>query len=310
MRFIYCILSLLLIQQLSILGNRNNDLSNGEVIGYEPAPIYVKFQPWSLDKDKALSVPCSPSAACNIRYFYGYEIERTAIMLVDNNRKILLEVVPKSDCSGATVMFAQNMGFRYGVEYDGWPHHFRKKYLYPRCGKATPCMMYDPAWFRFKIVRNPFSRVVSGFIHIMRNSVLTKQYIPMKLRKTITFNQFLEHLSTLNDTELQRFGQGHCSFQSQPYERRLASNHAFTIYHAIVHAENPRPQLDAINAKLGSHFYLHNIIRKGPRRNAGQQNYVGSLPWWELKDHVPKDYGLFYSKYSIQLVEKIGRAHV
>lgn len=267
--------------------------------------IRIKHAPYKLDEKLAARVPCTPSPPCTTRYYYGYEIERTAMTLVDNRNKILMEIIPKADCSGATVMFAQNMGFRYGLEYDGWPHHFRKKYLYTRCGRATPCMMYDPSYFRFKVVRNPYSRVVSGFIHIMRAPLLLKNYVTEEQRKNWTFNDFLQVLQTLNETELQHYGQGHCSFQSQPFERRYYGQKHTTIYHAFVHAENSKEQLKAINEHLGTSFSLHNIIRQGATKNRYQKEYVGSMPWWQLKDRIPKDYGLFYSKYSKQIVEKV-----
>eukprot|EP01040_Poterioochromonas_malhamensis_P005391 gene5391-5784_t len=206
--------------------------------------IRIQQVPWSLNQTLASKVTCLSSPPCKIRYYLGYETERSAMMLVDNKNKILLEIVPKADCSGASVMFFQNVGFHYGVEYNGWPHHFRKKYFYNRCGRATPCMMYDTSYYRFKIVRNPFSRVVS------------------ENRKKITFNHFIEILKQLNNTELQHYGQGHCSYQSQPYERDNYGKKDIVIYHSYVHAEDSDHQLQQINQLIGSNFSLTNIIRE------------------------------------------------
>lgn len=306
----YLLLRMALIVLLFQVGKSSNNIEEEKPSHQNNNNNYNKIRiqqvPWSLNETLASKVTCVSSPPCKIRYYLGYEIERSAMMLVDNKNKILLEIVPKADCSGASVMFFQNIGFHYGVEYNGWPHHFRKKYFYNRCGRATPCMMYDPNYYRFKIVRNPFSRVVSGFIHIMRSPILIKQYIPLENRKKITFNHFIEILKQLNDTELQHYGQGHCSYQSQPYERDNYGKKDIVIYHSYVHAEDSDYQLEQINQFIGSNFSLTNIIREGVKKNTHYQNqYVGNVPWWKLKDRVPRDYGLFYNSYSKKLIEKV-----
>lgn len=216
-----------------------------------------------------------------------------------------MEMVPKADCSGATVMFAQNMGFRYGIEYSGWPHHFRKRYLYPRCGRATACMMYDSSWYRFKVVRNPYAKVVSGFIHIMNSRIPLPSITPQQ-KLNLTFNQFIDLLAIQNETSLQTFGMGHCKLQSQPFERKFyGSPNNITIYHKIVPIENAQVILDQINQQIGSHFHIDHIHRAGVKKTSHERFYRGDIPWSLLKEQIPKDYGLFYSPRTQKLVERI-----
>jgi hypothetical protein len=106
---IFLIIGLFLITSSnSVINNEKNE----EV-------VVIKHVAWTKDDSKLAKVNCVPSPACPNTSYYGYKVERTVMMLSDSKKKILMEIVPKADCSGATVMFLWNMGYRYNVEYSG-----------------------------------------------------------------------------------------------------------------------------------------------------------------------------------------------
>jgi hypothetical protein len=160
-------------------------------------------------------------------------------------------------------------------------------------------MFYAKDWFRFKVVRNPYARVISGFIHIMNTPRLRTLSIPVQKQLDITFEEFVTLLEGLSQDELQSYGQGHCSHQSQPFEREFyhKRDNSIIVYHEVVQVENPQETLGRINEITGSNFSLHTIHRVGTTKTNSVRSYVGDIPWNELKKKgIPKDYGCFYSK--------------
>lgn len=244
---------------------------------------------------------CKPIEKCDRYGIYGYTLDGYTV--IDTKRKILMEFTPKADCTAAVVAFFKGVGFEYGVDYKGWPHTFRDKYFNARCGRATPCMYYDPTWFRFKIVRNPFDRAVSSYVYIMKTPMLSK-FIPPNLTNA-SFEQFIEFLSNLRQDDLQEYAYRHASFQSQPYERYLYQQNNRSIFHEILKIENITESLQRIYKKTGI-LYDFNFIPKHFQKRTKIEKYVGNLSWSELLlQGVPMNYGYFYNSETKEKVANI-----
>eukprot|EP01040_Poterioochromonas_malhamensis_P008291 gene8291-8968_t len=242
--------------------------------------------------EAAQKVTCTSSTPCKYRTFYGMKVTPTS--LVDNERRILMEFSPKADCTAAIVMFLREMGFRYGIEFTGWPHTFRDKFFNAKCGKATPCVYYSQDWFRFKIVRNPWDRAVSSYIHVMKYPELREKVISPKDRQTLTFAKFVTLLEKLSPKELQGFAGAHSGLQSQPYER-LSYGTNVSVFHEIVQAENAEESLQRINRRLGTNYTKVFRGHHFAERRNDINHYVGNVPWNQLQDNIPSNYGLFYN---------------
>jgi hypothetical protein len=241
----------------------------------------------------ANQISCQNSTRCDLKTFRDMKITSTS--LIDNTHKILMEFSPKAACTSAIVMFTGHMGFRYGIEYTGWPHTFRDNYLIERCGRATPCMYESKEWFRFKIVRNPFDRAVSSYIHIMRYPVLRDKVVPRKDRTTLSFSKFLSLLEKISPKDMQGYAGAHGGYQSQPYERLFYGRADVVIFHEIIQTENPLPAIERINKRLGTNFTIGFKGHHHADRKEGLEKFVGNMSWSDLKDQIPKNYGLFYN---------------
>lgn len=241
----------------------------------------------------AHDVSCQNSSQCDLKTFRGMQITSTS--LVDNARKILMEFSPKAACTSAIVMFTSHMGFRYGIEYTGWPHSFRDNYFSEKCGRATACMYESKDWFRFKVVRNPFDRAVSSYIHIMRYPVLRDRVIPRKDRATLSFSKFINLLEKVPLKDMQGYAGAHGGYQSQPYERFYYGRSDITVFHEIVQTENPLPVIERINKRLGTNFTIGFKGHHHADRKEGLKKFFGDMSWNDLQSQIPKDYGLFYN---------------
>eukprot|EP01040_Poterioochromonas_malhamensis_P017041 gene17041-19495_t len=165
----------------------------------------------ALDKLKEC---VKPPSCTTYRGFYGYALDEYS--MVDTKRKILMEFSPKADCTAAVVAFLETSGYQQNDDYFGWPHIFRERYYDSRCGEATHCLYYDPTWFRFKVVRNPFDRAVSSYLYVMKTDWLN-EFLPAHIKRT-SFEGFINYLLTLSPDVFQYFCTRHAGPQSQYYE--------------------------------------------------------------------------------------------
>jgi hypothetical protein len=264
---------------------------HNESINIVPSTDFVKLVVLNIT-EQGKKVQCNSSATCKYKTFFGMRISRSS--MVDNKRKILMEFSPKADCTTFVALFLNDVGFRYGIEYTGWPHTFREEYYNKQCGKATPCMFYRPDWFRFKVVRNPFDRAVSSFIHIMKYPSLGEKIIPTKERTTLTFAKYVAILEKFPTKDLQGFAGAHGGLQSQPYERHYYRTNT-TVFHETVQAENPHETLERINRRLGTNFSAGFRAHHFAERNSAAKKFVGKTPWNLLANQIPASYGCFYN---------------
>ena len=201
-----------------------------------------------------LASMCDPGNKCSIQTING-DGPAYYYSMVDNRRKILMEFTPKADCTSAVVMFLESMGFEYGVHYKGWPHDFRIEFTYKHCGMSNWCMFFDPKWYKFKVVRNPYERAVSSYLHCMATKLLP-QYYQSSEYDNISFRDFLVFLSSLPPGVMQRLAGRHASYQTTKFEREYFYKYNKTMFDAIVKAENPSEALARINTEKNTNFRL------------------------------------------------------
>ena len=295
---------------MMIFAEEMNETIHKPVLRNQSTPLHPRLTLEELEKlvilnitEAGRQVQCQTSHRCDTKTYFGIRIPATSI--VDNKAKILMEFSPKAACTSAIVMFLNQTGYRYGIEYTGWPHTFRDQYYNPRCGRANACMYYDENWFRFKVVRNPWDRVVSSYIHIMTYKELREKFIPFKERNHLSFQKFIFLLEKMPSKDLQGFAGAHAGYQSHPYERilyqrRQQEGHSqaskYLVFHEIVQSENPLPALTRINQKLGTQFHLtFKAHHYADRKDQTQNRFVGNIPWPRLQSQIPRNYGLFYN---------------
>jgi hypothetical protein len=168
-----------------------------------------------------------------------------------------------------------------------------------QCGRASPCLYYRDDWFRFKVVRNPYDRAVSSFIHVMKYKELREKVVPLKDRTSLSFSRYVNILEKLSVRDLQGFAGAHGGLQSHSYER-VFYNSNVTVFHEIVQAENPVESLARINSKVGTNFSVGFRAHHYAERKGTVNRFVGNMPWNLLENQIPSNYGLFYN-YEIKL---------
>lgn len=85
--------------------------------------------------------------------------------LIDHKNKLIMGWTPKAGCTTSVMMFFEHMGLlEESLKIDGWSHTYREqifKHQYP-CYKEN---LFEPSYRLFKVVRCPYARAVSSFIH-------------------------------------------------------------------------------------------------------------------------------------------------
>jgi hypothetical protein len=249
---------------------------------------------------------CYPSPPCPRKSFTN--TDRVSAAIPDNERKILLEYSPKADSTSSTVMFFEEMGFKYGNHYSGFPHIFRQEYFNVKCGTVTPCMYTDRSWFRFKITRNPYDRAPSSFIHCFRTYLVHSVWTKERMDE-LSFYDFLLHLKKLPKPVFENAYGGHAGLQSSRYEREMYTK-GVHLFHEIVQCEDPLPAISRINAKRGTHYVLNFTSKHFVKRNENVHHFLGKTPWKELKNNIPEDYGCFYNQEIKDLVTELYYADI
>ncbi len=253
-------------------------------------------------KQKLTAICRRPDQCNSTDGVFGFDIDDCSV--IDANRKILMEFTPKASCTSAVVGFFKTMGLEHEVDYSGWPHDFRDNFQ-TNCGHATPCHYLDPQWYRWKVVRNPYDRAVSGYLTCMIAKAL-RPLLPLPLVNA-SFETFIDYLLLLPPKDLHFFLWRHAGPQNQAYERHVYENHLPPIFNVVVKVEESEIGLQKIFEETGVKYDLKHISPHYRKRDHRIQRYVGNVSWMEVKDQIPQDYGYFYSKELMKKVELLYR---
>jgi len=116
-------------------------------------------------------------------------------MIISNSsKKLTLIYTQKAACSIALKTFLDYIGFKY--DRTKWIHNEVKKY-----GHCP----HNSAFTLFQVVRNPYTRAVSSYLHALRFDLGNAR------RKHLSFYQFLKTLHR----RINLIYNGHCSIQFQ-----------------------------------------------------------------------------------------------
>jgi len=113
-------------------------------------------------------------------------------IVCNSEKKICMIWTPKCACSTAFRTYFDFIEF----EYDKF------KWIHPERMKKYRTDNYDPTYLSFQIVRNPFIRIISSYLHVLRIR-------PWVYEKKLSFYDFLKFLDKKNPNKLD----SHTTFQ-------------------------------------------------------------------------------------------------
>ena len=173
-------------------------------------------------------------------------------MVKNSHRKIIMDWTPKAACSVMVAMFFDSMDIRQDINYTGFIHRYRKEVFYPRYGHVTMDELLDTSWYKFKVVRNPYARMVSSYMHVMGSKLKGKFF---KHNATLQHNATFEQFVSIYHNEW--FGKGrtfssldHVNPQASETEWEAYFNHD-RLFNQIVRIEHFNTDIEKVNRDTG-----------------------------------------------------------
>lgn len=213
-------------------------------------------------------------------------------LLINDEKKIIFEYSPKSNCTVICKMFFEYINLlETAIKYSSWIHNYEQQIYNPK-----QYIKNNIPYIKIKFIRNPYDRVVSGYLHVMSTKIydiLPKQY------RNMSFLDFLKSYHALKNITYA----DHFTPQFQ--------KHGIDFFNEVIKIENLHNEVERINKKynlqLNSKFSSkHWKLKKS--NNKLIENY-GIKKWNEVKKDIDNNslpiYKSFYNKEIQQLVDKI-----
>lgn len=218
------------------------------------------------------------------------------IPVIDRKNKIIMFFSLKAGCTVALRMFFDHMGLSEEIQkYRAahrkrvsrkvlWEHRFRANYFYKNYGTPTDEEINDPNYFKFKVVRNPYTRAVSGYIH------------------SITWDGFRGSFARFVKTFRFKGCNAHLKPQSESPE-------VLSKINRIVKIENLDNDIKEINGLIGSNFRadytsFHHLTKTDGTEFVGQKVFRRAPKKDPPSPSIP-DYRYFYNKKIADKVAQI-----
>lgn len=199
--------------------------------------------------------------------------------LFDPDKKLILFWSQKSGCTSVIKWFFQGMGLlEEALAYDAWIHKYRMwVYVDPAWFLSFPSAFVDESYLKLRVVRNPYTRCVSGFIHLLDNKNV---YMP---DMSDSFS-FLDYLSWLEGQDLDQCN-GHFARQHSAFHE-----HFHEATNEIIHLENLSEEVNSINERYNLNNPFHDELSKS-RHHYGaveQEEHSPVHDWPHKRVHAEK----------------------
>jgi hypothetical protein len=227
---------------------------------------------------------------------------KSYIPLYNKDFPLILFWTPKSGCTTFNKWFFFQIGLLEKVNEvkNGKPHSYRS-FVYrkePEYSQQLTANLLETKKDTYKLVRNPYRRAVSSFLHTISHTWLLRVF-NSDVNKGLSFKQFLYHLKSLGSDiyQLDR----HIAPQYIEGEERFIKNY--------IYLENFTNQIRKIEEKYGllssplsqlsnsSHHFSNRMVFEG--------DYAEKILTKELYKGKFPTYKSFYNKETKKLVEEI-----
>ena len=219
--------------------------------------------------------------------------------------KRLFGFTAKAGCSTVAKLFFSGSGKHEETDYLSWPHRYRLDYQ-KQCPAGIKSWM-APDVLKVKFVRDPFTRVVSSYTHVMRTRLIghlahAPYFKKNNISTDFSFQDFIHWLETINlPLANPHIGTQHFLLEGSAFR-----------YDFVVRLEEFEKDLDVIRRARGIALKVpDNILgsRHHLTRQEGHHSFVGNAPYSTLgitssgKNAPP--YSAFYNSELIRKVAKL-----
>lgn len=193
-----------------------------------------------------------------------YSLEFEPRPLIDPKNKLVLMWSAKSGCTFAIKWFLYQMNLLDEAnEMYWWVHSYREKVFYEKdfYKNALFDIPNNPEYKVIKVTRDPYTRVVSSYIHALRfgyENIPLSKYLKREVNEnnTFSFREFLNYLK--EDCYTRR-----CNIHHQRQFHPLEEN-GFVKIDYLVHLEDSMERFNEIEKELGLRSFDLQSVRKQP----------------------------------------------
>ena len=116
--------------------------------------------------------------------------------MFSKEHRLIIGFTPKAACTVGAKMFFNHIGrLDEALAFDPWIHKYREEYQ--KTHVVNPRWHWNDRYLKIKLVRNPYTRVISGYTHAMIHPYMDEQltaFFGIKDRRELSFSRFLEFL--------------------------------------------------------------------------------------------------------------------
>jgi hypothetical protein len=215
----------------------------------------------------------------------------------------------KAGCTFAVKWFLFQCGeLEQALEYSSWIHDYRTQVYRKSERYQMGVHRAEYGKFRYvRLVRNPFSRAVSSYLHMVRTvgdhafHAPFNEYLGRDIEEGagVSFAEFCDFLLSVDVAN--------CDVHYRQQAHRLETRGLVDVDHVLQleHLEHDLPLIERrYRLKSSSINDLSRSHHNTSRRDSG--TFVGETPFKRTEEDVYPDYRSFYNE---ELVEKIGEAY-
>lgn len=225
--------------------------------------------------------------------------------LIDSQDRFILYITAKAGCTFATKWFFEQQGLLdEAIGYSKWIHDYRRQVYYQKPGYMEDL---ERALYKrvrsIKLVRCPFQRAVSSYLHCARYKNyhgLISSFLDRNVdcNNTFTFEEFVEFLSSININTCNP----HYRIQTWEHEisNRLNFYRVIKLEDSIEEFKNIEKEMGLIQTNLlqlsTSYHHFKKEVQKG--------SYCGNFYFNEMTKSIPH-YSCFYNDSTMGKIGQI-----
>ena len=227
-------------------------------------------------------------------------------LLFLENKDIAILWSAKSGCTLAVKWFFYQRGeLETAQDYSPWIHDYRIQVY--RQSNAYKMGVHRAEYGKMRyvrFVRNPFSRAVSSYLHMVRTVGNDEFHRPfneflgrdIEKDSNATFREFVDFLSDIDVQD--------CDIHYRQQAHQIEVNKLIDV-DCVVHLENIERELVAVTRRYGlkpSSVSELSSSHHNTRRSVVRDSFVGDIPHHRTEEDVYPDYRDFYDS---ELIERI-----